>query len=562
MIRIRNAALALLLAVALPHDVRAQVSLVPAAHPVYEWLHHQRVLGHVPGFAFELLPLSRGEIHRLLVSLEGRSNAMSGPDRALLQAFRREFGPEALAEASGEGLLAGGAPLGERLARVGRGTREPHLFVRADTGFAVAVDGLLALGAFTGEHEGPSGTAALPEVGLRAYADARDRIGGHAEVARLLSSGDVRAVRHDPRYGRTPEVVEEGGGGAWYVEASASLRYGPVSVDVGRGALRMGAGFGEPLILSPLASGIPWARLRFITPRFRYTSLHAGLHNPADSALILHSDGTTTSFAASARHLALRRLEVILHPSLLLAFTESLVYSARPIDFAYINPMNVLFFAEIDNEDRDNVLWAADMTWRPLPRLELYGTLFADDLVQLIDFLPSLDDEPNRDRAFDWGVSLALPAAVDLSARYVRIEPFVYTHWQRFNHYELNGFPLGHSVGPNADRWLVRARRWLSGRGWVAASFSSTRKGLNPLGPGGEVVSNVGGDVTLGSGLDPVLRLLEGADVQAYREYGIEAEVEPWRGVRLSAAYRVRDVGRGTRVGDVHALTLGVALGY
>ena len=81
----------------------------------------------------------------------------------------------------------------------------------------------------------------------------------------------------------------------------------------------------------------------------------------------------------------------------------------------------------------------------------------------------------------------------DFGARFVKIEPFVHTHFQQLNALELRGFPLGHSLGPNADRKSLRFRKWLPGRGWLAATVSWTRKGLNPIDADGEVVENVGG---------------------------------------------------------------------
>lgn len=529
-------------------EAAAQVSLVPAHHPVYEWLRRQHVAGRLPVYQAQTLPASRGEILRMLTEVRDAPGELGATDRALLDEFAAELDPEGLRAASGAEPLSG---------------PEPHLWAHASERSIAAVDGLLGLGGFRGGEPGESGSAALPEVGLRGYGDLDRRVGAHLEVDRLLSSGEeVRAARFDPRYGRTREVLREGGDGSWYVEATASAEWKVIRGDAGRGALRMGAGAGEPLLLAPGASGIDWVRWRLATPQFSYTALHGALGSPlGDSATVLRGDGSVVTRSASSRWLAVHRIEISLRPNMLLGFSEALVYSARSADLAYVNPVNVLFFSELDNEDRDNVIWIADATWRPIHGLELSGTMLGDDLGGLPDLLP-FGDAPGKDRAWDWNASLALPYGVDLSGRYLKVEPFVYTHWQRLNAYEQNGVPLGHSLGPNADRWGGRVRKWLSGRGWVAASLSRTRKGLNPVDASGAVTENVGGDVTLGTVLETAYFFLERADVQEYVELGLEGEWEPRRGVRLRGRYLWRNVLEGSRLAGFDYVSLGVSFGY
>ena len=538
------------------------MSLVAPRHPVYEWLHRQRVLGHAEDFALEALPVSRADLASLLRSVEAKADDLGGVDRELLRWFLQEFAPAPGDEDSAVAILSGGAGIASRVAGIIGEGREPHLLAGAAGGATYVVDGLGALGAFSGDGDAESGRAALPELGVRGYVDFSGWVGGHLEVGRMLSSGAVRAVQHDSRYNRTEEVVDRGRGSSTYVEAALSVRYGAVRADAGRGTMRFGAGFGEPLMLSPASSQPAWVRVAVNTPRFKYTAVHSWLDSPVDAGIITLPDGTTTSAHAIDRRMAAHRVEMRPLRTVTLGFSEALIYSARPLDLAYLNPVNLLFFSELDNEDRDNAFWIFDVTWRPIRRIELYVTALADDLVGLGDLVRRGAPKEGVDRAFDVGGSAALPGGFDASLRYVRIEPFVYTHWQRLNGFEQGGFPLGHSLGPNADQTLLRLRRWLPRRGWVALSLADTRKGMNPVGPDGRVLENRGGEVTLGSVIDFNLDLFEGADLQEYREVGLEGAFEPWRGVQLSARYFRRSVSRGARVTGMSFFRLGLRLGF
>ena len=562
---VRVAALAVragLLALALMSSaLEAQVSLVPAQHSVYEWLHHQRVLGNIDRFSYEAQPLARGTLSSYLRHLDEQRDRLGDHDRVLLRQFLQELSLEGLQESAANNLFKGEGSIPYRIIKSFKEQKEPHIYAHADSGYAYAIDVFYGQSYLSTEDSVSSFNTVLVEKGLRGFASFYDRIGVHLEVGNLSAQSGNRGLRFNPLYNKTFSVAVEERGNSNYFEATASYQYKALSAHIGHGALRYGAGFGEPLALSRDASKFDWIRLNVDTRLFRYTALHASLASDTQNGKLILGGDTLATRIAPNRWLALHRFEFLPRDGLKFSFSEMIIYSARGTDYAYLNPVSPLFISELDGHDRDNALWLFDATWRVVPGVELYGTVLADDLQGLADLLAGDTGAVDNDRAFDVGVTWALRQGWDFGARFVKIEPFVYTHWQQLNAFEQRGFPLGHSLGPNADRKSLRFRKWLPGRGWLAATLSWTRKGLNPIDAEGDIVENVGGDISQGAG-NTGFKFLEGADVQEYRELGIEAVIEPWRGIKISARYELRDITQGTRLPDWDLFDIRLTIGF
>ncbi len=72
-------------------ELRAQSSLVPSYHPVYEWLYQQRIQGNLPYYNYESLPLTRGRIVEHLNELE--QQGLIGKQAQTLASFLNECNP-------------------------------------------------------------------------------------------------------------------------------------------------------------------------------------------------------------------------------------------------------------------------------------------------------------------------------------------------------------------------------------------------------------------------------------------------------------------------------------
>ncbi len=538
----------------------AQTSLVPAQHPVYDWLHRQRVLGRADGFAWSMLPLSRAEIENHLTEVAARDD-LARADRRLVTTYLKEFSVRGLEESATDNLVRGPGSLRERVQRILRSYGEPRVFAAVDDDVAFAFDLMQSVETAVLD-EGPEAHVAwLLARGVRAYADFYGHVGLHLEAGNIEARGDREVLSLDPVYGKTFEFIRQEKNNANAIEASVSARYRALRAHLGHGALRVGAGSGESVWLSRSGPVFDWFRVDIDTRHFRYLSLVGAPASDADDGtLLLNGTDTVQTRIAPARWIALHRLEVQLPAGFRVGLSEMIAWSARGLDLAYLNPVVPLFFAELDNHDRDNAVFGFDVTWQPVSGLELHGAVFVDDADDQSDlFIPT--SGRNATRAFDAGATGALTGGLDGGVRYVRLEPFAYAHFQALNALQQRGFPLGHPLGPNADAAQFWLRSWLPRRTTLTLAVTRGRKGLNPVDQEGNTIANVGGGF-LEDRMQEPFAFLQGADVQEWREVEISAAVEPWRGVRVSLRAGARDVTRGGRMLDRNWAHLGLRVGF
>ncbi len=485
---------AVLLALSAP--AAAQPEIVPAEHPVYEFLHGMRVRGLLPEFRHEARPLGRGHLGRLLDSLSARTGdgaRLDAPTADWLARYRREvFEPaEAVAAVIGPSGLR--IPLGAET--------EKFLYYHRSADWRLALE---AIGRFQGRvsdaGESYRGLSLVPEGvfqgNYRGIAGFYVGTFNGAQVA-----GDTRVLQADPGLAPLYYIGRSDIPKGNFDRATVSLRAASrvFSAEIAHARLLLGAGFGDGLLLSENADTFSFVRLGVDTRVVQYQFVHGAL---GDQSFFVPGDEGSGVLLGPERYLALHRL--VLNPwrRLGLAFTEMVVYGQRGPELAYLNPVNPIKPAEHALWDRDNSLFALEAVVRPLAGVEAYGTVLVDDLDTSLLGKNSFNNK--------WAVQAGLGAALGPAlgwAEYTRIEPFVYTHrflldGSFYNAYQHNGFGLGHPLGPNADQVEVGLRAWGPGRTRGELRVRYARRGENVVDPAtGEVVRNVGGDI--GDGRQP-----------------------------------------------------------
>ncbi|GAB5409657.1 MAG: hypothetical protein BalsKO_20220 [Balneolaceae bacterium] len=543
----------------------AQTSLVPAHHPVYDYLFYQRVVGNIPFYNHEDLPISRGEIVEYLRKIEV-SESLNFTDRETIEAYLVEFDPLYLRRTVEKGVFTGKGPIKERLEYYLTSNDEPHIFSVYDTTNSIfgAIDPLFAgQAAVKGWENDNELTSRYFFKGGRIYASIEDFLGIHIEATNVSATGNSELLLYDNEWGNALPIIQNKKSASYAYETFGTFKKGTLSFDIGTGSLRIGPGISSPLILSEDAPNMSWMRFKFDTKEIKYTAIHASLYAERYDTYIYVGQDSLRTRVAPDRYLSLHRFSIQPLKQIKLSFTEYLIYSNRTFDMSRANPFAPLVFLELDGQDRDNLLMSFDIIINPINRLELYGAVLIDDLTSFKNLFKDVKMKDN-DVAYNAGLRLALPNTMEFSTGFTRIQPFVYTHWQPLNAVTHRTKSLGHYIGPNSQLIDFNLKKWLRYRTRIDVTYRINKKGFNPLNHDGEVIENVGGDINLGSEgprQEPYL-FLENADINKWNEVEIAFQFEPKRGIIITGRYIEREVFSGNRVPDFRYIDLRLRLGF
>ncbi len=276
--------------------------------------------------------------------------------------------------------------------------------------------------------------------------------------------------------------------------AEASVRYDNrwFYAVLGREARQIGSGYFTRAMFSdnPIPASAITLGARF--EGFEYRTMHMGLiSDPLD----LNGNINVNSYGAQT---VLPPKFLAFHRAALreewgeIGVWESMVYSGRGIEFAYITPFSFLKTNADDLRDRDNGLLGVDATVRPFRGLQLKGTFTLDD----IEFGKIFQGWWQNKIAWNLGAMVS-PAGIPLDAtlEYALVAPYTYTHFDPQNILTQDGVLFAGALPPNSDEIKAQARWWWGGRYPIALTAAFRRHGENVYDAQGKLVRNVGGDV-------------------------------------------------------------------
>jgi len=199
--------------------------------------------------------------------------------------------------------------------------------------------------------------------------------------------------------------------------------------------------------------------------KFNLIFLHGFLR--ADSLQLISDKG---------RKIAAHRLEFTASRKLKFSFNELVIYNRQYVEWGYVLPINFFWSEEHDLGDRDNMLMALDLDWIPLPGIEIYQTIFWDELAWSKIFSSWWGNKFIFQTGVHWVPSWkSLPA--DFRVEITISRPWVYTHKEPSNTYTSNGINLGYPLGPNAQTLYLESNLYMSYRLHINNSILFTRQG-------------------------------------------------------------------------------------
>ena len=476
---------------------------VPVGHWGYGLIERLETTGVLAGTGDGIKPLSRGAMARLAMradSIASAGGSVTPIDRRRIRRLLEELGLQGGRGEEGAGLTA---------TWPARST--PPLRYRTDRG-ELSVDLLLRQQSDLLRGRGREEAEAVYRNRVGGFVEGSlvDHIGFRIAFEQTREQGTRHYVLREDLFEARREAVQLKGGVADYHEGAAYAAFsvgGLVEVQLGKDQAVWGPAPLDNLGLSGNAPGFHMVRLRSRLGALELVSLHGALRpcpDRPDSPVCADTRDESRSYVVNGmsrrldrdRWIAAHRLEAAVTRSLDIGFQEVVVYGDRGPEAAYLNPITPYWAAQSYLGDKDNVMVAVDLDWRARPGLRLWAVYLIDDLKKLGIFSDDFANKFSLQAGLAWADPMGL-SDLDLKARYVRIEPWIYTHRFPVNTFRHFDSPLGHSLGPNSDRWWLRLDRRWSADWETVAWVEGRRHGANEFLANGEV-RNVGGNLHFG----------------------------------------------------------------
>ncbi len=476
----------------------AQVENVPQTNPVYTFLKEMKVKGIIHYYSEDVPNLSRIEVRSFLQELYANKTRLSSTEISLLQRYQTEFS-ESLNEDTTQSFFNG-----ENIFRNFTeifSDKVKYLYAFKEKNATVYID---LLGHFNyGQMFNPvKNNSELYDIGFRWRGTVFNHLGYNLTVIKGGVSGNKSiAETLEPRLRTSFKWIEniENIGNYDFAEGYVKYRTEPVenmdlSIQVGREPLTIGYGYSDKLVLSGKNPTLDFIQFNFNYGVAHFTSIHASTvgefsHN--------QDERYTKYWAFNRFRLAFPNLFDI-------GIGESIVYSDRGIELAYLTPMGFYKFIEMSLQDRDNGVLYFDFRSDFLKDFEVQATFLLDE--NILSNLQNLNRYSNKTAyqlGFMWYEAFTIPN-LSFTSEYTKIRPYVYSHINRKNTYTSFGMPLGHPIGPNADEILVRLAYNLNEFTRLSLDYRHIREGENVYDVNGNLIKNVGGDIYIPNDPNPV----------------------------------------------------------
>ena len=470
-------------------QVQAQVENVHLDNDVYEFLKEMKVKGILEYISEDNPNLSRKEVQQLLLACENQKENLSNTELERLEKYKEEFFFEMLS-------------VDRKWTMFGRdgisGTFSDFMTDRQKYMYATEKDGntffMEMIGrVYQGQEITPnSANVTLYGGGIRFNGTLFNHLGYHFSFLKGQARGCRGFAERMAPWLKTNfkwyENLEKIGNYDFvegYLKYSAEPTPGMnISVQLGREPVSIGYGYGDKLVMTKVNNAMDFLKVNFSYGMFEFMSMHA-------STVGEFSFNRSENYT---KYIATNRLKMKFEDLFDLGIGESIVYSDRSLDLAYLNPLIFYKFAEMSLQDRDNGTFYIDLQTKCFDNLELQGTLFMDESV--IWRMNQLDEYVNK-TAYQVGAFWYEAFMIDdlsLILEYTRTRPYIYTHLNYKNTYTTHGLPLGHRIGPNSDEIFAKLAYNFNADLRASIEYRRVRTGQNVVDSEGNLVKNVGSD--------------------------------------------------------------------
>lgn len=459
-----------------------QVENVPVSHPVYSFLKRMWIRQNLKNVSFFKIPLTRNEVVSMLKEVQSNWIHLSSLDRSLLESFELDFQiipnePSALIPNRTNTLTL----LFENLFT----ERDKFIYYFNDSINSVNIKPLGSLFFLNSINTTDSKNAIFGELGFRVYGTLGNCLGYFLQVTngKFLSGNREFALKEEKRLSNSVKFALLKSD---FDLVESHIRYEKDWFYTGfaRETRLLGSGVNQTIVISDNAPPMDefFAGVKF--KNFRYEFSHFSLIAKSKNSFLTGVDSDIPP-----KYLVMHRAS-FLFPKWNITYFETVMYSGRSVELAYLNPFTFLKSVEHSLHDRDKSTMGLSFEVNPFNGIQILGSWMLEDLI----FSEIGKGFWGNKTAWNIGASYSFTFPLDVGIEYTRIEPYMFTHFNNQNSRTSDGKLIGTSLQPNSDEISFFVRAFLFTRYPLTIRIGYVRHGANVVDDSGRIVRNVGGD--------------------------------------------------------------------
>ena len=526
--------------------VWAQVGYVKSGHPVYRFLDRMNSQALLTDYDQYETPKTRKEIASRLIEISSKINDLSNVDRNRLSDFINEFyfdiykSEEKYSSFFSEYDFKHFINDKEKYLYFYGDSSDANIFVN----FKFKTNQLFKNNLITDESQ----SATIFRFGGSVGGSFKDMFGFYVEGINgtFLGDRDLATSFRGLRYNYKINQKQDGIGDDYFDETAAyfSADFDYVKFKIARDRVNLGYGTVKT-ILGDNPPVMDYVSLNLKYKIFSFSFYHGKL---LGSTKRIQIRGAGSVNFVTEKYFVYHRIHLNISKHFTLGLGETVIYSNRNIDLSYLNPFSFYKSVEHANQDRDNAALFVDFTNNSIRGVKFYGTFFIDD----IDFGKIGTGWYGNKTLLNIGAVSSpfyeyLP--LDLEVQYIMIQPYVYSHRINENNFTNLGYPFVAVIEPNSSNVFAGLNWYFTSRLNLKTSFFYSLHGENVVDENGNIVKNVGGDLTIGHRTDDSenVKFLDG--IREYRRaYSMTLTYQPLKNYFISVAF---DFVNNSLAGDI-----------
>ena len=448
----------------------AQLELLSASHPVYDFLKRMQLEKVISGYNSSLIPISRNEVAGYLKIIK-ENKQINSVDRKILEDYLIEFEYDISKTRNNSTSLVnkfeGKSIFGNK--------KQKYFYSFADSNATLFMNVPLSFSSRGSNGDIGNNLISLGELGLNLRGSLYNKIGYSISFTggQRISGNDASTkfeINKDPFLKSNPKFLT---GNNYYDYFSGHVRFQTpnnwFALTVGREPLLAGYGYIDRMFISNNTIPMDFLKLDLNYKKLKYTFSYGSI------------SGDSLGMDLKSKNIAFHRLNIQFSDALKIGYYESVIMSDNPFSFVYLNPISFITSADLNSGAKEttenNTLMGLDIEVIPFKNVAVQGTLLVDDINFSTLFKNDISSNDNKlgyQLGTMWTKAFTIPNLTFI-LEYTRLNPFVYTH--RFNKdaYANWGLSLGHALPPNSDEIALKFNYNISNRAKISLKYQFQR---------------------------------------------------------------------------------------